>query len=85
MMSYDVAVRPQHAEVLITYTCCVLHLINPTHNVLLAEPSCIILSFDNPLFSSDLVVGPLVKTGIKGVFHDHNSVKLQSFMSDDII
>ena len=77
---------PLHAEVLlITHTCRVLIFIILPVNVLLAGPFGIILSFDNPLFSSDLVVGPLVKTGIRGVFHDHNSVKLQSFMSDYII
>jgi hypothetical protein len=43
--------------------------------------SCVILSFDNPLFSSDLVVGPLVKTGITGVFHDHFSMKLHQKLS----
>ena len=47
--------------------------------------SYLILPFHNPLSSSDLVVDPLDKTGIIGVFHGPNSVKLHDFVQGYII
>jgi hypothetical protein len=73
-MLYDITVRPQHAEVLITYTCCVVHLINPTHNVLLGSR-----------FTPDWDIGFSVDGPPKAVSHSRHTIAAASFFSFFVI